>query len=202
MKEILLATNNQHKVEEFKKMLSEAKIDLKVKTPKDLGLYNFNVNEDGDTFFENSRRKAISYYFETNIPCLADDSGLVIDSLNGEPGIYSARYAGEECDDKKNIEKVLEKLNGVEFRKASFVADLCFYDGNKKTNFHGACDGTITETIHGENGFGYDPIFIPLGYLKTFAELGDKVKNSISHRSLAFAKFITFLKEKINNESH
>jgi len=201
MKQILLATNNQHKVEEFKKMLKEAKIDLIVKTPKDLGLYNFHVNEDGDTFFENSRRKAISYYYETNIPCLADDSGLVIDSLGGEPGIFSARYAGEESNDKKNIEKVLEKLKSVEFRKASFVADLCYYDGNKKTNFHGACDGTITEEVHGEGGFGYDPIFMPLGYLKTFSELGNNVKNEISHRSVAFSKFITFLKEKLNNES-
>jgi len=201
MKEILLATNNPHKVEEFKKMLKKAEINLDVKTPKDLGLYNFTVSEDGDSFFENSRRKAISYYFETNMPCVADDSGLVIDSLDGEPGLYSARYAGEDCNDKNNIDKVLNNLEDEGFRKASFVADICFYDGKKKTNFHGICDGTITEKEYGENGFGYDPIFRPLGYLKTFAELGSEVKNNISHRAIAFDKFMTYLKERINNET-
>lgn len=200
MKKIILASNNKHKIQEIKSILSE--FDVEIKSLSDEGI-DIDVVEDGKTFEENSLKKAseIASYIknrgDSNFIVLADDSGLEVDYLNGEPGIYSARYAGEHGNDYKNNMKLLDKLEGVPMDKrgASFVCVVSLVDDNNNTkSIRGEVKGIIKEELSCEGGFGYDPLFYYEPFKKTFAEMKPEEKNRISHRGVALEK----LKEDIN----
>jgi len=195
---ICLATNNQGKIKELKSLLSS--LDIEVVGLKDIGC-KIDLPETGTTFQENSLQKAQYVFDNYQISCIADDSGLEIDALQGEPGVFSARYAGEHGNDKANIAKVLEKLARIENRKANFKTVVTYInaDGNAYF-FEGKIEGKIAHHEMGTNGFGYDPIFIPTGYSETFAELSAEIKNLISHRAKAVDGLLEFLKMKGNNK--
>ncbi|RDW21642.1 XTP/dITP diphosphatase [Oceanobacillus chungangensis] len=189
MKQILIATKNKGKIAEFKQFF--ATVNVEVVSLLDLEEPVPDIEETGQTFEENAALKAEEIAQMFNIAVLADDSGLIIDALDGRPGIFSARYAGEPTDDKANIRKVLDELAEIPAaeRSARFVCVLAIAAPNKATVFYkGYCEGTITNAEKGENGFGYDPIFIPEGYTKTMAELSPDEKNSISHRKNAISQ--------------
>src|SRR5690625_1339954 len=183
MERIYIEKTNKSKLKEYEQMFNQLNIDI-------VSLYEKypeaqDVEETGMSFKENAILKAEAYSEAFQINVLADDSGLVIDALNGEPGIYSARYAGPTARDEENIDKVLEKMKNVpdELRSAHFIAVLALAIPGEKTIFKtGICEGKITYAPKGKDGFGYDPIFIPSNYDQTMAELGDMVKNKISHR--------------------
>jgi len=191
---ICLATNNQGKIKELKSLLSS--LDIEVVGLKDIGC-KIDLPETGTTFQENSLQKAQYVFDNYQISCIADDSGLEIDALQGEPGVFSARYAGEHGNDKANIAKVLEKLARIENRKANFKTVVTYInaDGNAYF-FEGKIEGKIAHHEMGTNGFGYDPIFIPKGYSETFAEFSAEIKNRISHRAKAVIGLLEFLKMK------
>ena len=157
----------------------------------------FDVVEDGLTLEENAFKKASEYHNLTVLPCFADDTGLEIDALNGEPGVHSARFAGEHGNDAENRKKVLYLLSNfpIEKRTAQFRTVICFYDGSKPYFIEGICKGKINFDEKGTNGFGYDSIFIPDGSTKTFAEMNPFEKNEISHRGKAIRNFVQFLKK-------
>ena len=194
---MIAASSNAHKIKEIQSIMS--KFGVKVVSRKEAGVPEFEIEEDGETFEENSLKKAEAIMKATGKLTVADDSGLMVDYLGGAPGVYSARFAGEECDDDKNNEKLLKHLEGLpaEDRKAKFVSviTLMFPDGNTIVA-RGECPGRIIETPTGENGFGYDPLFVPDGLSKTFAQLSDKEKNSISHRARALEKLEEILTER------
>ena len=194
---MIAASSNAHKIKEIQSIMS--KFGVKVVSRKEAGVPEFEIEEDGETFEENSLKKAEAIMKATGKLTVADDSGLMVDYLGGAPGVYSARFAGEECDDEKNNEKLLKHLEGLpaEDRKAKFVSviTLMFPDGNTIVA-RGECPGRIIETPTGENGFGYDPLFVPDGLSKTFAQLSDKEKNSISHRDRALEKLEEILTER------
>lgn len=186
MDNILIATRNKGKIKEFKALFNKYKI--KVYSLHDLREAIPEVEETGDTFKENARLKAEEIAQLLNRPVIADDSGLVIDALDGRPGVYSARYAHDQATDNENNKKVLTELKHIEMsdRTARFVAVLAFAIPNKETVFtEGVCEGKIITSPKGTNGFGYDPIFVPDGYDMTLAELTNDEKNKISHRSHA-----------------
>lgn len=188
MKEFFLATKNNHKLIEFQSFLQP----VKLKTPADLGI-NFLPNENGKSFFENAIIKANLLYDLVHKPVLADDSGLCVDALNGKPGIFSARYSGQcsdrETQDKKNIEKLLTELDGVQNRTARFVCCVVAYFGAKRFFVaQETCEGLILENCRGEKGFGYDPVFFIPQLNKTMAEISTEEKNLFSHRGKALAK--------------
>lgn len=137
------------------------------------------------------KAKTIARKFDTN--CFADDSGLLVDALNGAPGVYSARYAGEQKNDRDNVNKLLSELKGLDNRKAQFKTVMALVLNGKDYLFEGTVNGTITTELRGSNGFGYDPVFMPDGYSKTFAEMSLEEKNSISHRKIALKKLLEFL---------
>jgi len=197
--DIVLATQNKDKIKEIKEILK--RLPLKIIT-FDKHSRELSVDEDGTTLEENAVKKATSWMKETGKPALADDSGLEVDYLNGEPGVYSSRFAGENATYADNNAKLLKLMNGVEKEKrtARFkcVAALVFPDG-KKELFQGTIEGTIITEPRGTSGFGYDPIFLIPEYNKTFAELGDEIKNKISHRAAAFKKVGNFL-QKISDQ--
>lgn len=198
MKEIIIATNNEGKAKEFKVLFE--RYGIKATSLLDLEQELPDIDETGSTFEENSALKSEGIANILQIPVMADDSGLVIDALDGEPGIFSARYAGEPKDDKKNIVKVLEKLKDVptEERTARFVCVLSVSIPGETTIYKkGYCEGTIGFEEKGIHGFGYDPIFIPEGYSQTMAELGPEEKNKISHRKNAMVQ----LEDWIQNHS-
>lgn len=183
MNEIIIATKNKGKVKEFKQIFSQYRI--RVKSLLDLDHTIPTVEETGDTFTENARLKAEQISTLLNKPVLADDSGLVVDALDGRPGVYSARYAGEPTDDKHNYEKVLTELENIpeKERTARFVCILALAIPGETTIFkEGICEGRIAKSAEGLHGFGYDPIFIPNGYDVTMAQLEANEKNKISHR--------------------
>ena len=195
-KEILVATKNKRKLIEIIKLLEGLDINFKC-----LADYPDapEVIEDKKSFIENAAKKAIVYSKFSGLPALADDSGLAVDILDGRPGIHSARYAGEEQDDNKNIAKLLDALSDVlpDKRTAHFKCLVVLaQDDNVLATAEGTCEGTITYKPAGEYGFGYDPIFIPKGYDKTFAELGPEVKDTISHRAIAFKKMAEIMMKK------
>jgi len=181
--DLVLATKNAHKVGEIKKILNLAGVNF-------LSLKDFlsiPINESGRTLAENSLIKASFTYKMTNKPSLADDSGLFVDALDGRPGVVSSRYGK---DDPARIRRILDELADEKKRAASFKAVFVYYHAPGQYEvFEGECRGRITKAAKGEHGFGYDPIFIPRGYRETFAELGPKVKDRISHRALALKKF-------------
>lgn len=188
MKKILIATKNKGKIREFEQLL--ASLGFKVKSLLDLD-ETIDVVEDGETFQENAAKKAETIANEFGIPTLADDSGLIVDILDGRPGVFSARYAGEDKDDQKNLEKVLFELANVPDSKrgARFHCSLALaVPGEDTIIVDGTCEGTITRESIGENGFGYDSIMYIPAKERTMAQLTKEEKNEISHRSLALKK--------------
>jgi XTP/dITP diphosphohydrolase len=193
LNKILIASNNEHKVSEIKSILKNNTL-IKLFSLKDFGI-SVEVTEDGKTLEENALKKAREINKIFNIPTLSDDTGLFVDALDGEPGIYSARYAGDDASYKDNWEKLLSKLNGVEEekRQAVFVSVICFYvNENEFYFFKGELKGKIIHESRGKNGFGYDSVFEPEGSSETFAELSDTKKNKISHRAISLMKFKEF----------
>lgn len=201
---LILATNNSHKLSEIKDILGEG---FDILSLKDVGI-NTDIDENGETLLENSRIKAMSVSSileKNNYPypfiVIADDTGLLVDELNGEPGIYSARYAGSEGHDSEaNMRLLLSKLEGKENRKAHFSTFITYIEKKDAYTtymkyFEGRIDGTILKEKHGTEGFGYDPIFQPDGYDKSFAELGLEIKNNISHRARAIQQLADFIKK-------
>lgn len=183
---LVIASNNAHKVKEIKKILGNFFDD--VLTMKDVDL-NMEIEETGSTFYENSLIKAEAVTKATGFPSLADDSGLCVDCLNGAPGVYSARYAGEEHDDDKNIDKLLAEMKGETNRKARFVTVLTLlYPDGRKITVEGTTEGKIIEERKGTAGFGYDPVFYSTELNKTFGEATEEEKNSVSHRGNALRK--------------
>jgi XTP/dITP diphosphohydrolase len=191
MKKIVFATNNKHKLDEIRK-ISEGKLEI-------LSLNDINcqtdIPETGTTLEENALIKARFVKDNFGYDCFADDTGLEVKALGGAPGVYSARYAGEDCKAEDNIRKLLSNLAGVDDRSATFRTVIALLMGDKQYFFEGVIPGKIIDEKRGESGFGYDPIFIPDGYEQTFAELGDEIKNTISHRAIATDKLIRFLLE-------
>ena len=187
-KEILIATHNAHKKEEIQQILGE---NFTVTSLIDYDIHD-EIVEDGTTFHANALIKAQYCFDTTGKPSLGDDSGLVVEALDGRPGIYSARYAGDH-DFAKNMAKVLEELEGAENRKAYFVTVMCLVDETGTNYFEGRVYGNLTKEVRGEKGFGYDPIFIPENYEITFAEMKAEDKNKISHRKKAIEQFLEFM---------
>jgi XTP/dITP diphosphohydrolase len=189
MTELVFATNNRHKLEEV-----EAKLQGKIKllTLNDIGCYD-DIEETGTAFKANASIKSQYIYNRYKLNCFGDDSGLEIDALNGEPGVYSARYAGEHGNHAANIKHVLDKLKDETNRKARFRTVISLIWNGEECFFEGTVEGTIRTTPSGTDGFGYDPIFEPYGYAITFAEMTMDEKNQISHRAKAMEKLIVFL---------
>jgi XTP/dITP diphosphohydrolase len=188
---IIFAKNNQHKVDEIRSALSES---LSIIPLKEAGI-NIDIPEPHATLQDNAAEKARTIYQLTKLNCFSEDTGLEVYSLNNEPGVRSARYAGEEKSFDNNINKLLSKLKDSTERKARFRTVICLILDNKEHFFEGICEGEIVNEKKGQQGFGYDPIFIPVGSAKTFAEMGINEKNSFSHRKKATDKLVTFLKE-------
>ena len=200
---LVLSTNNAHKVEEIKNILNGFPIEVLSK--KDIKMTNLEVDEDGITLEENSIKKAKTLAEKSEYMVMADDSGLFVDALNGAPGVYSSRYAGEEGNDQKNNMKLLEELKNVplEDRAASFITVIALVTEDKEIfTIKGECKGYIDFEPKGNNGFGYDPLFIPLGYDETFAELGNDIKNKISHRAKALEGMKDLLSNLIQGEEN
>lgn len=186
--ELVFATNNAHKLEEVQQMVGDKFV---LKSLADIGCDD-DIPETGVTFQENAQQKTDYLFQKYQVDCFGDDSGLEIDVLNGEPGVYSARYSGSR-DMEKNIDLVLEKLQGQENRKARFKTVISLFLDGEQHFFEGTVEGRIIASRTGTEGFGYDPIFIPEGYDQTFAEMSLEEKNKISHRSQAVAKLVGFL---------
>ena len=196
MKKLVFASNNAHKLEEIRAILGT---QYEVKSLKDIGC-EVDIPETGSTFRENALQKATYVKEHFGFDCFADDSGLQVEALGGEPGVYSARYAvknGVQVEgnkDEANMNVLLEKLENEENRKACFRTSIALIFEGETHFFDGTVEGRIIREKRGNGGFGYDPIFIPDGYDKTFAELGNEVKNGISHRARAVAKLADFLR--------
>ena len=206
MYKIVFATNNQHKLEEIRSILGE---DFEVLSLSDIGCHE-DIPETSDTLEGNAMQKAQYVFDKYGYACFADDTGLEVEALGGEPGIYSARYAALDGDDsishdsEANMAKLLRKLKGIENRKARFRTVIALITNNplpfgegmgeRLQLFEGIVNGSIIKERRGGEGFGYDPIFQPEGYDKTFAELGNEVKNHISHRARAVQKLADYLK--------
>lgn len=190
--EFIFASRNRHKLEELQKLLP-ASISL-------LALPTENIPDElpetGNSFEENAMQKAKLVFSVTNQNCFAEDSGLEVESLHNEPGIYSARFAGEGKSSPDNIRLLLSKLNAAENRKARFKTVIALKTNQEEMLFEGTCEGTITTEMKGESGFGYDPVFIPDGSEKTFAEMTIEEKSQFSHRAKAFSKLVRWLLEK------
>ena len=184
---IVLATRNANKVREFREILKDFQVELK--SLDDFGPIPEAI-EDGETFDDNAYKKALHTAKILGIPAIADDSGLVVDALDGAPGVYSARYAGENATDDENCSKLLQEMKGKENRTAHFkcVLSIAVPSGPALT-YEGSCTGTLLEEKRGENGFGYDPLFYFEEFGKTFAELDMERKNSVSHRGKALNEF-------------
>lgn len=192
---IVFATNNKHKLDEIRDILGH---EFEIVSLKDIGC-DVDIPETGSTLEENALMKARYVFDNYGLNCFADDTGLEVEALNGEPGVYSARYAGEGHDSEANMKKLLEKLGNNNNRQARFrtVIALVLKDSPKEsiTLFEGIVNGRIAYEKHGTEGFGYDPIFVPEGYDQSFAELGLDIKNKISHRARATQKLVKHLKD-------
>lgn len=188
-KKFVFATNNAHKLEEVTAILGD-KIELL--SMKDIHCHA-DIPETADTLEGNALLKA-RYIFENyNMECFADDTGLEVEALNGAPGVYSARYAGDAHNSEANMRKLLQDMEGIENRKAQFRTVFALIINGKEHLFEGIVKGEITKHRCGSSGFGYDPVFIPEGYTQTYAEMGNTLKNKISHRALATNKLCNFL---------
>ena len=187
--ELIFATHNKNKVIEVKSLINQ---NINLLNLSDIN-FTDEINETASTLEGNAILKAQTIFNKTKFNCFADDSGLLVDALNGEPGVYSARYAGEQKNDEDNIVKILKNLHGIENRNAQFKTVLALIINVNEYLFEGIMHGTITHEKMGAHGFGYDPIFMPHGYSKTFAELTLEEKSKISHRALALNKMIKFI---------
>lgn len=189
MKKIVFATNNPHKLDEIGK-IGEGR--LHILSLADIDCHE-EIEETGTTLEENALIKTRFVKTQYGYDCFADDTGLEVEALKGAPGVYSARYAGEGCSFADNMDKLLTALQGIENRNAQFRTVIALVVNGEEHLFDGVIKGKIIEEKRGTTGFGYDPIFIPEGYDQTFAELGNEIKNSISHRALAMEKLVDFL---------
>ncbi|WP_069130511.1 RdgB/HAM1 family non-canonical purine NTP pyrophosphatase [Rhodohalobacter halophilus] len=189
---IFLASGNPHKIEELRQVLTPLNIELKSTMDVDEPL---DVVEDQPDLQGNALKKAKAWHDKTGLPSISDDTGLEVDALGGEPGVYSARYAGDNPTYEDNVNKLLAEMKGKPNRSAQFRTVIAFVDGSDQYFFEGICRGIIINEKRGEKGFGYDPVFVPERYEKTFAELSSEEKNKISHRGRAVQKFIEFLKK-------
>ena len=186
---LVFATNNRHKLEEIRNL---SVLHIQLLSLQELG-FTGDIPEEKDTLEGNAAQKAWFIYDRYGINCFADDTGLEIDALHGEPGVFSARYAGENCSFDDNMAKVLAALEGIENRKARFRTVIALVEDAKLTTFQGEITGVITREKRGLRGFGYDAVFLPDGYDRTFAEMDLAEKNRISHRALAVQKLIDYL---------
>lgn len=191
MKKLVFATNNAHKLTEVRSMLEPA---FKIISLAELNCHD-DIPETADTLEGNALQKAKYIYDKFGVDCFADDTGLEIDALNGEPGVFSARYAGEDHNPVNNMKKVLQLLGDNPQRSARFRTVIALIMNGKTHLFEGRVEGTITLHPRGENGFGYDPIFVPDNYVVTFAQLSSEEKNSISHRAMAVNHLVHYLKK-------
>jgi XTP/dITP diphosphohydrolase len=192
MQKLIFATNNTHKAEEIRSVLKE---QFTITTLNEAGI-DMDIPEPFDTLEENARQKATTVYNLTGISCFGEDTGLETNALNGEPGVKSARYAGEERDFAANIEKLLDKLKGKTDRTARFRTVISLILNGAEHQFEGICEGSIIAQPRGEKGFGYDPVFIPHDANRTFAEMSLPEKNQYSHRGKAMEQLIQFLIKK------
>ncbi|MBD0823953.1 non-canonical purine NTP diphosphatase [Aestuariibaculum marinum] len=186
---LVFATNNLNKIKEVQALIPE---HITLLSLKDIDCHE-DIPETQDTIEGNAIQKAEYIKQHYGYDCFADDTGLEVDALNGEPGVFSARYAGEQRDSNDNMDKLLDNLKNKTNRQAQFKTVIALYLNDKLHTFTGICKGEITTEKHGEKGFGYDPIFKPKGYTETFAELDLSVKNSISHRGNAVSQLVKFL---------
>lgn len=192
MQKLIFATNNTHKAEEIRSVLEGR---FTIITLKEAGI-DMDIPEPFDTLEENARQKATTVYNLTGVSCFGEDTGLETNALNGEPGVKSARYAGEERDFAANIEKLLDKLKGKTDRTARFRTVISLMLNGIEYQFEGICEGSITNRPRGEKGFGYDPVFIPHNAGRTFAEMSLDEKNQYSHRGKAMEQLVQFLIKK------
>jgi len=188
---LVFATHNQNKLEEIKNMLPEY---IELLSLTEIGCHE-DIAETADTIDGNAILKAKYVTEKYGYNCFADDTGLEVEALNGEPGVYSARYAGEEKNNDANIEKLLKNLKDKYNRNARFKTVIALSLNNHENLFTGICEGEITKEKKGEKGFGYDPVFLPEGKNKTFAEMNSQEKNEISHRAKAFNQLVSYLSE-------
>jgi XTP/dITP diphosphohydrolase len=188
--ELVFATNNKHKLEEIQAIVGE---HFKLLSLQDIGC-NEEIPEEQDTLEGNASQKAFFIFNKYGYNCFADDTGLEIEALNGEPGVFSARYAGESKNPEANIDKVLGQLVKIKNRKARFRTVISLVINGTETQFEGIVDGEILKERQGKSGFGYDPVFLPNGFLESFAEMSLQDKNQISHRGRAVVKLAEFLK--------
>lgn len=196
MRRIVFATNNKHKLEEIRNIIGSS---FEILSLNDINCHD-DIPETGSTLQENALQKAEYIFTHYGLECFADDTGLEVDELNGAPGVHSARYAeGTDHNSEANMQKLLHELEGKKIRTARFrtvIALILKQQDNKRKNFffEGKVEGTIAQEKSGTSGFGYDPVFVPDGYGQSFAELGNNIKNNISHRARAVAKLAEFLK--------
>ena len=189
---LVFATNNQNKLKEFQEMLPSS---IQLLSLKDINCFD-EIDETETTLEGNAQLKADYITNNFGYNCFADDTGLEVESLEGKPGVYSARFAGEPSNSENNMQKLLSELNSVNNRKAQFRTAVALNLNNENYLFEGICKGEILHQKKGEKGFGYDPIFKPEGYDTSFAEMTSIAKNKISHRGIAIQKLVTFLKNK------
>jgi XTP/dITP diphosphohydrolase len=195
---LIFASNNQHKIEELKAFAGK---EIEIVSLTDAGI-GIDIPEPHDTLEENASEKSWTIYKLTGNDCFSEDTGLEIEVLNGEPGVKSARYAGDERSFKNNIEKVLNKLANQTNRNARFRAVISLIIEGTETQFEGICNGKIIDTPQGTEGFGYDPIFIPDGSKRSFAEMSIEEKNRFNHRTKAAAKLVAFLQNMKSNSTN
>ena len=192
MKTLIFATNNSHKLQEVNSMLEGI---VSVHSLKEMGLEG-DIPETSPTLEGNALQKATWVWERCHQDCFADDTGLEVEALDGRPGVYSARYAGEHCSFDDNVNKMLREMEGVTNRKACFRTVVCLIENGTPRYFEGRVDGKILTERYGEQGFGYDPIFMPDRFAISFAEMPLEVKNRISHRGRAISQLVDYLKSK------
>lgn len=194
---LLFVTNNQHKISEISALIKKEAITL-------IGLSQVGIAEEipetGSTLQQNALQKAEYAFEKTNLWCFADDTGLEVEALGGAPGVLSARYASEAKNASENLELLLKNMKNIENRRAKFTTVIALILDNKRYLFEGTVEGKIAETPLGQEGFGYDPVFIPNGYTQTFAQIPLTLKNNISHRAIAVKKLIDFIRTHISTQ--
>lgn len=193
---IVFATNNKFKFEEIKHKLGS---NVELLNLSDIE-FNGEIPETHETIEENAKEKAYYIYNRFHVDCFADDTGLEIDALNGEPGVYSARYAGDKCSFEDNMNKVLMKMKGIANRKARFRTVIALIEGGEFKMFEGIVNGEILNEKHGDSGFGYDPVFKPEGHQLSFAQMSLEQKNQISHRAISINRLIDYLQNKYDRK--
>jgi XTP/dITP diphosphohydrolase len=189
---LVFATNNKHKLDEVRAIVGDR---VEVLSLRDIGCHD-DIPETADTLQGNALIKARYIYEKYGADCFADDTGLEVDALDGEPGVYSARYAGEDCSSEANMQKLLHNLTGKKNRNAQFRTVIALIIKGEEKLFNGIVTGRITEEKMGDSGFGYDPVFVPEGFSESFAQMSSEMKNSISHRFRATEQLSNYLKEQ------